>query len=202
MRKFIFAALVALTSVFAHAEVFSDVWYWDSLTEVKKKFPNATYIDHAPAWLKPGQRFIEIKGSGLSHTLLIHFEDAGPEAKKLLLERASSADLKTAAEADWITAEIVRLKDHPNDFIRVERVRIVYRDEVPISRFKTRYGEPTSCKFNESFDQVCEWEKRSMSAKLSNDGKFVYQADTYFTLAEQVESFRRRGTEAPAGALE
>lgn len=198
MRNAIFAVMVAATSICSHAEVFSDIWYNDTLASIKKQFPKAVYKDRAPAWLQADERFIEIQGSGLAHRLLIHFSDIGPPLKKIVIEKQQQTQSSTQQTIDWQADLLQRLTNTPDEFILVEWVRIAYIEKVPISRFKARYGEPASCKFDESFEQVCTWPKRGMTASLTEDGKFVYQADTRFTKEEKIESYRRRNEATPA----
>lgn len=198
MRNAIFAVMVAATSICSHAEVFSDIWYNDTLASIKKQFPKAVYKDLAPAWLQADERFIEIHGPGLSHRLLIQFADIGPLVKEVAVEDQEKNQSPTQQQLAWRASLLWRLTNAPDEFVVVESVRIVYSDKVPISRFKARYGEPESCKFNESFVQICTWPKRNMHANVTDDGKFVYQADTRFTKEEKIQSFHRRGEAVPA----
>lgn len=194
----LFCGLLAVASFCSHAEVFGDIWYRDSLSGIKKTYPKASYVQKSPAWLQEDNKFIEVKGSGLPYQILIHLNDEVKDLKGILDDLYRTDGDAKPADIEWRKDLATRLRNSPEDFIRVEWVRIVYQEKIPLSRFKSRYGEPSSCKFDESFIQVCTWKKRAMTAQVTDDGKFVLMAETEFTKEEKIESHRRRGEPIPS----
>lgn len=185
MKKILLSSLLALTSL-AHAEVFYEIQFNDTLGNIKQKYPNASYEKLKPAWLKPDEAFIQISGVGMQNELKVHFWDFRPMFRELL-NSPENKDNQGFKEAS---------NETDDKALVVSWVRVVYKNPVPIDVFKRKYGK-SSCKIDDDFNEVCEFPDRSISANLTKDGKFVHFADTSFTKKEKISSFRSRGERVP-----
>lgn len=66
------------------AETYRDIGPYDTLGDLKKMFPGATFTRRHPAWAQPTDVMYEVAGSGMSGTIVVKFYDSRPEYKKVL----------------------------------------------------------------------------------------------------------------------
>ncbi len=66
------------------SETYRDIGPYDTLGDLKKMFPGATFTRVHPAWAQPSDVMYEIKGRGMSGTTIVKFYDPRPEYKKAL----------------------------------------------------------------------------------------------------------------------
>ena len=156
MKAWLIACLLAISSL-AQAEVFYGIEFNDSFNEIKEKFPNATFVNVDAAWLKPSQSLISMTGSGIKSTVAMRFERFPA----------------TSIDADY------------GDNLRLWSVKIIYKQPIRFNEFKKKYGLPSRCLKDEDFEIFCEFVDHELTARISNDGNFVYYVNSYFTREEQ-----------------
>ena len=184
------AAYAALFAGACKAEVFLGITYEASLGDIKKLYPNAQYTKLTPAWLTENEAFFRVTGSGLGGELRIAFTDYRPGMRKFAKE-ATDQELAEAYRKAASKSE--------DESLRVDWVRLVYPSPVPLEVFKKKYGQPTSCSHDETFDLKCIWLGRAMVANMSKDGNSVTSADTRFTHQEKRDGYQKNWGWTPPG---
>lgn len=184
---FAVAALSLLVAPAASAEVFFELKYHATFGQVKAIYPNARYEKLAPAWLTASQAFYRMTGTGFPATVYVAFEDLRPEARKMIGAGNPGAELLK----DFASAS-------DEDALTIQWVRVVYPTSVPMNVFSERYGKPSKCERNATFDMECRWDASAILATMSRDGSFVEMATTSFTKAERHDGYLSRGLEIPS----
>lgn len=175
-------ACAALFTGASKAEVFFGVTYEASLGDIKKLYPNAQYTKQTPAWLTENDAFFKVAGSGLGGELRVAFTDYRPGMRKLAQETKDQELAETFRKA----------ASQPEDeSLRVDWVRLIYASPVSLEVFKKKYGQPTSCIHDETFDLKCSWLDRAMVANMSKDGNSVTSVDTGFTPKEKRDGYQK-----------
>jgi hypothetical protein len=64
--------VVTLVGV-GHTETYKDIGYVDSLGDLKKKFPNATFTNWSPGWAQDTDAMYSIVGRGMSGPIIVKF---------------------------------------------------------------------------------------------------------------------------------
>lgn len=191
--KRVFAVLAAFAALIAGAskeEVFLGVTYEASLGDIKKLYPYAQYTKLTPAWLTENEAFFKITGSGLSGELRIAFTDYRPGMRKFAQETTDQELAETFRKS---------ASKSENESLRVNWVRLIYTTPVPLEAFKKKYGQPTSCAHDETFDLKCTWLDKAMVANMSKDGDSVSSADTSFTRQEKKDGYQKNWGWTPPG---
>lgn len=187
------AACMTLFSGVSKAEVFFGINYAATLGEIKSSYPKAQYVKLNSAWITESDAFIKITGAGLGVDIRVAFEDLRPAAKKLFLLE----NQKTEADqmvSDGFKSMMAKTDD---EALTVEWVRLTYMSPIPIDVFKKRYGNPSKCEHDESFNLMCRWPEKALIAGMSADGKFVTNAESSFTKSEKQLLFIRSGKPIP-----
>lgn len=184
VNSILFVLLLSVTAI-GHAEILQEVNWMDSLGDVKKVYPNATYTRMTPAWLKNDESFIKITGPGLRGTILILFDDSRPSFKNSLTQNADDPDYK---DRELFTA----MSKKPDDTaLTVSWVRWVPDQPLPLERFKQRYGIP-KCDYDQTMEPYCKWGNKALDAAMSDDKKLVLSITTIFTKAEKRAIYVRK----------
>lgn len=76
----------ACTATPVGAETYHDIGPYDTLGDLRKMLPGAVFTRLHPAWAQPTDVMYEVKGRGLSGTIVVKFNDPRPEYKKELEE--------------------------------------------------------------------------------------------------------------------
>ena len=184
------SACAALFTGASRAEVFFGVTYEASLGDIKKLYPNAQYTKVTTAWLTENEAFFKVTGSGLGGELRIAFTDYRPGMRKLAQETTDQELAETYRKA---------ASKSEDESLRVDWVRLIYTSPIPLEAFKKKYGQPTPCSHDETFDLKCRWPAKAIVANMSKDGNFVHSADTSFTQQEKRDGYQKNWGWTPPG---
>lgn len=167
----------------AQAETYKGISPLDSLSDLKAKFPGATFKREHPAWAQENDVMYSITGEGMSGTIVVNFYDDRPYWRQLLSE-----------EQDETKKEALRsLANTPDDEITVSTVRWVPDYPFPVSRLITKYGKPDRSDFSEdNYQAYKEWTSRRMRAYLTDDAKNVMRIDFGFTDKERQDAWKKK----------
>src|SRR4030095_13382883 len=155
------------------AETYRDISPVDTLGDVKKKLPNGTFARLNPAWAQPSDVMYRISGFGLSGTIVVKFSDSRPNWKAAL----EKEETETAKEIYRKLAN-----ESEDDALKVDWVRWVPLQPIPLARFIAKYGHPEETGFSdEDLEPYRRWAKRGLVGYLSNDEKNVTRVDFNFT---------------------
>jgi len=187
---FLFMVLVALTllGVEAYAELYQGIGPLDTLGDLKKKFPNATFTKMNPAWAQEYDVMHKIQGSGISGTIVVKFYDGRPNWRKRAQE-ATDEKYKALCE---------RMANQPDDEVMVDWVRWLPDTPFPLERLITKYGKPDKSGFtDEDYTPYKEWTQKGVFVRLSDDGKKVLAIDFTHTKKEVDAAIQRMIEEQP-----
>jgi hypothetical protein len=190
MRRIPFAIVVGacLAANGAGAEILHGVLPLTSLGEVRKQYPNANFTNVKAAWVTEAEAFYEMKGDGFPGKLMLAFTDSRPLFRVFAKaecepEPKPSCDLYKAFAGE---ADI--------DALNVNWVRWIPPAPIPISRYKSRYGEPSKIDYGlADMRPYAEWTSFGLIAHLSDDKQQVIFVDTTFTKAEKRRAYQLKG---------
>jgi len=166
---------VALLSVQAYAELYQGIGPLDTLADIKKKYPNATFTKKAPAWAQETDVMYEIKGRGISGTIIVKFYDGRPNWR---VRAQEATDEKQKALYQ-------RLTNSPDDEVIADWVRWLPDIPFPVERMITKYGKPDKSGFtDDDYQPYKEWTQKGVFVRLSDDGKKVLVIDFTHTKKE------------------
>lgn len=189
IKKWLTLACLALATA-ANAEIFQGILWFDSLDDVKAKFPNASFVSEKVAWLQPNEAFYRISGPGMVGTLRILFDDSRPVFKDLLQENKGDPEYDK-------TGSFKRLANQPEgQALTVGWVRWIPERPIPLDRYKQRYGTPT-CEFDEQMSPICKWPSHELTASMTEDQKNVNFVTSAFTKAEKRSIYIRKFGKLP-----
>lgn len=166
----------------AYSETYKDIGPLDTLGDLKTRFPKAHFIKQNPAWTQNTDVMYQISGEGMSGRIIVKLYDARPKYRELLEKdpNGNTAELykKLANESD-------------DEAISVEWVRWVPDYIIPVARFISKYGKPDKSGFaDEDLQPYRLWEKKGLTAYLTDDEKNVVRVDFQFTRNEQRAAYR------------
>lgn len=204
MRK-LFLIILFICSAAARSEIYHGIASSSSLGDIKKQFPNATIVKVKAAWVPPSEGFYLMTGIGLGGSVYLDFYDSRPVFATLAMERANQAiPLRRLPDSDEKTAQLKELDERvaklnaianraDDEALTVAWVRWVPTSPIPIQRFVAKYGKPSRTDFdNNNMEPYSIWTARALSAKLSDDLKFVFSVDYGFTEAEKTSGCRSK----------
>lgn len=178
--------LVAVFLIFwcqqLHAEILQGVEPLDTLGDIKAKYPNAVFKAVKAAWVKEDEAFMSMEGPGFPGKLMIAFDDLRPMVRRWVTPEPGAS----ASSVEALRQAGEGLVDMPDDkALTVKWVRWIPQSAIPFARYKSRYGEPTKCDYNEAdMSPYCSWEHRGLNVNLSDDKSMVLNAEASFTTAE------------------
>jgi hypothetical protein len=185
---FVAAIALGLLCVQAYAELYQGIGPLDTLADLKKKYPNATFVKMNPAWAQEHDVMYQIKGSGISGTIIVKFYDGRPNW------RARSQE----ATDEKQKALYQRLANAPDDDVMVEWVRWLSSVPFPVERLITKYGKPDKSGFtDDDYQPYKEWTQKGIFVRLSDDGKMVLAVDFTHTKKEVDAAIQRMLEEQP-----
>lgn len=185
MRYFIFFLAFSL-SFSSNAEIYLGIGPLDTLGNVQKKFPRANITKLVVAWSQPHEALYEMKGSGISGTVVFLFNDFRSGWKDLA-EKSPEIELyeTMSQQSDAEALVIYWVRWIPDKFI-------------PLQRLVSKYGRPEKSAFSdENYEPYRGWEKKGVTAYLSDDEKFVKRIDFSYTRDEQRNAFLQRKLPVP-----
>lgn len=173
----VFIALPAL------AEIYKGVGPYDTLSDLKGKFPGATFNKIQPAWAQEYDVMYQITGVGLSGTIIVKFHDSRP-LWKTMLEKTDNESLKEAYR---------KMAERPDEDVVVSWVRWVPDLPFSVTRLITKYGKPDKDDFSEeNYQPYKQWDAKGIIAYLSDDGKQVVRIDFFFTDKELKDTYKAK----------
>jgi hypothetical protein len=126
----------------------------------------------------------QFTGSGLSGTIIVKFEDGRPNYKKQL--EANTNEARTA-----FLQRVANESDE--DALMVSWVRWIPDAPIPLQRLVAKYGPQEKAGFSdENYQPYREWERKGVSAYLSDDEKNVVRIDFAFTKDEQRKAWLKK----------
>ena len=177
MRFFIIFLLALSIACPVAAERFLGFNPGDRLADATKRFPNATFEENRPAWLQPYQRLVQITGAGIDGVVALKLEhevDAlASRLKDIAIKQLNHVTL-TETET-WALANypkiLERLRESPPlDPWEVKDIRWEPPRSLSAKSIAEKYGPPETDEQNEQFRRVLRWEKRGITAYLSEAG--------------------------------
>ncbi len=187
----------------AVAETYQGIGPWDTLGDVKARFPKAKFEKSSPAWAQSTDVMYQVSGRGMSGTIVVNFFDPRPRWKKSLEEFISWEDLEQTqapssgfdpAKLESARQEAIQKKieswekliEQPDDeALTVEWVRWVPFLPFPLQRLIAKYGKPEKAGFSDDdFQPYRAWTKKGVVAYLTDDEKKVERIDFNFTPEE------------------
>lgn len=167
-------ARAAATPLSPPAEIYMGIRPFDTLADVKKLFPNATFKDLKPAWAKPSDRLMSISGPGISGTIIVLFYEHRMSDRG----KSQHPDLPTInkmlGETDDVALEVEWVRWSP------------ISPGVPLARLVSKYGAVFEKGYDASdFQPFRQWKAAGVLAVLSDDEKTVIGVDFTFTPEER-----------------
>lgn len=180
-------------STYAYAETYRDIGLFDTLGDLKEKFPTANFSKQNPAWAQKTDVLYQISGEGMSGLIVVKFYDERPYLQALLMRAGDSLEPSVKER----TENMINQTDE--EAITVEWVRWVPDYPIPVTRFVSKYGKPDKSGFSdESLQPYRSWEKKGLTAHLTDNEKNVVRVDFEFTKSEQRAAYRKKGMAIPA----
>ncbi|HCI12598.1 MAG TPA: hypothetical protein DFK12_01180 [Gallionellaceae bacterium] len=167
-----------------YAETYKDIGPLDTLGDLKARFPKATFIKQNPAWAQKTDVMYQISGEGMSGKIIVKLYDGRPLYQEML-EKNPEID----------NSEFYRklVNETDDEAISVEWVRWIPDYIIPASRFISKYGKPDKSGFaDEDLQPYRLWEKKGLTAYLTDDEKNVVRVDFQFTRNEHRAAYLRK----------
>lgn len=179
-------------STSVYAETYRGIGPLDTLSDLKEKFPTAKFSKQNPAWALETDVLYQISGEGMSGIIVVKFDDDRPYIQQLLTRAGDSLESSTKEQAE----NLINRTDE--DAITVEWVRWVPDYVIPVTRFVSKYGKPDKSGFSdEDFQPYRSWEKKGLTAYLTDDEKNVVRVDFDFTKSEWRAAYLKKGMAIP-----
>lgn len=176
-----------------YAETYRDIGSMDTLGELKKKFPTANISKQNPAWAQKTDALYQISGEGMSGVIVVKFYDKRPYLQELLMRAGDSLDPSVKEKTENL------INQTEEEAITVEWVRWVPDYPIPVTRFVSKYGKPDKSGFaDENLQPYRSWEKKGLTAYLTDNEKNVVRVDFEFTKSEQRAAYLKKGMTPPA----
>ena len=186
----LFLMLTSLSVLNAQAERYLGISPNDRLTDVKRRLPNATYLESTPAWLQSHQRLIKLSGPGVEGVVGILFMHEADELasflKQVAVKQANRGEL-SSLEAEALRTypskiDSLRASPPPDPWI-VQEIRWQPSGVVLLKTLITRYGSPERDALNEQFQREVFWFGRGISADIL-DNESVQLLTFQFTFGD------------------
>ena len=168
------------------AEIYKDFLPYDSLATIKTKYPNAKLDPIKAAWLKDDEAFIGLSGVGILGSTNLKFSTSDNFLKMLITYNQDQIDKNPTADNSINEERIKKYNESLNlpldDRLTLDWLRWISPDPIPLERLISKYGKPDKFDFlADTFQPYCLWDKKGVLANLSDDKKFVYSIEYYFT---------------------
>ena len=205
MRQALFLLLWACLAVgassAAHAEILQNVYPYNTLGDIRARYPQAEFKRVAAAWVTEDQAFYSMQGAGFVGTLYLAFSDQRPQWKR----RATATvgvDFNALSLEDQVARNNAWKPD--DEALVIAWVRWIPPKPIPLSRLKARYGNPSKCDFdNSDFTPLCHWPARALVVQTTDDHQMATLLETGFTEDERRAELRKMfPAPAPAGKPE
>lgn len=173
-RCFVVLIFIFGLSVNSFAELFMNFQPYESLSEIKAKYPNATFTKINPAWAKENDIMFSLTGEGLGGKIVLQLFDD----REFFQELCEPPDVK---QKDIC---VNRFNDPENMYI-LSMVRWIPFSKISIEKLTSKYGKP-KFKTDEQFNNYAFWQNKKIFALLNDTKTIVSHIDYYFT-DEEIE---------------
>ena len=185
-RQLLVAVIALLVSATpSYADQYFGVFPGAAVSDVRNLFPNAEFEELKPAWLKPYQRLVQIRGEGIDGVIAFLFEDELSVAKResaRLTEKKDRGE-RLSEEEKYILRSyeetIGKYLSEPNtEPWKVDDIRWQPNTPIALSKLITRYGKPDKEEIREDMQRVKIWKTRGITAFIEDNdivGLIVYR---------------------------
>lgn len=183
-----FAALVLASGQSLAATMF-ELAPFQTVTDIRAKWPGATLTRVELAWVKDGEVSMKMRGQGLPGELLVLFNDWRPTFTKMIAQNeADGVDPNLTV----ITAR-AEVRKGNDDSLTLEWFRWIPPAPIPMDRVIRMYGKPSVCKPSPAdFSPICRWVAEGISITQSNDEKSAVLFDFQFSKSERRDGWTKR----------
>lgn len=202
LKILLFLMLASMSGLNVQAERYLGISPGERLTDIKRRLPNATYIESKPAWLQGHQHLIKLSGPGIEGMIGILFEHEADGLAAILrqvaVKQANRGEL-SSFEAEALRTypskiESLRMSPSPDPWI-VQEIRWQPNGMVLLKTLVARYGIPERDALNEQFQREVFWPGRGISADIL-DNESVQLLTFRFTIGDYLcSTFWKRGEE-------
>jgi hypothetical protein len=181
---FVLSVALLLQSQPSRAEIYRGIGPLHTLANVKELLPGAKFERLQPAWAQAEDAMYSITGRGISGTIIVKFYDNRPyfrqEGQRETDATLKQFDEKLAAQSD-------------EEALRVEWVRWVPDEPIPLQRFISKYGKPDKQGFSdENMEPYMTWTTKGIMVVLSDNEKAVLKVDYEFTKDERRQAYKAK----------
>lgn len=199
--KRVIVGLMMACALSANAELLFGIGPLETLGDIRKRFPNATFKQVKAAWVKEDQGLYSMEGPGHPGKLVLAFSDGRPLWRELAASARSAvqaASEPTQGDLDWASRSSELAHESDDVSLTISWVRWIPPAPIPLTRYKAKYGQPDKCGFSDAdMSPYCEWTSRALLVELSDDQRNVIQAETAFTRAEMRAAHLRKYQRVP-----
>ena len=150
------ALTLVLCASMAQAEIFMGIMPGSSVSDLKRKFPNAKFEELTPAWLKRDERLIRIAGRGLEGRIVVKLDDRKPVWKSMFdKQNCSSEENRDSDYCNYLRVKIV--SSTPDESYVPVWVRFIPYGQVKTRTIIRKYGKPDSIEITETFIKLVCW---------------------------------------------
>jgi hypothetical protein len=175
-RVMVLVVLLILSNT-TYAEIYENIGPCDTYSDLKQKFPNATFEKKNPAWATDKDLMCTISGVGIIGTIVVKFQDNRAQHTKKF-EKIIKDDIE--AQTKIKTSEPL----FGDDSLVVEWVRWVPDSPIPIQRFISKYGKwDGKGYYDQDLAPYREW-KRGIAIILTEDEKKAISVNYHFTTGD------------------
>jgi hypothetical protein len=189
INVYIFLLLILFSNI-SVAEIYKDFLPGDSLAIIKTKYPNAKLEEIKAAWVKDNESFIGLTGVGIIGSINLKFSTLDDFIKEMIKytedEIAKNPSSDNSENERLINSFNESLNRPLDQRLTLDWLRWVSPDPIPFERLVSKYGKPEKCDFDpDTFQPICLWLSKGVSANLSDDKKYVYSIEFSFTAEDR-----------------
>ena len=155
------------------AELYMEFVPYESINDIKARYPNATFTKISPAWAKESDAMYSMEGAGIPGKIVF----------RLFYDVRFFQEFCATRENEIKSKFCESKLSNPENMMLLEMVRFIPDKKISTKSIISKYGKP-KYSTDENFNVFAEWDKRKISALLSEDKKFVNHIDYSFTEAE------------------
>jgi len=179
----------------ALADTYHGIGYAYSLNDVRAMFPSASFEEVNAAWLKEGEKFYLITGTGIVGSIRIKFDDI----RKVYSDLYQKEPRGTYQEKLYYFA--TSLAD--SQAYLVEWVRWSPGYALPVRNVIQKYGKKHQRHIDEQdFSVTYSWPDRSIDVDASDDGERVINVNFGFTQKERDAGYALRAKKVAQAFVE
>lgn len=180
MKIFFLAIFIVFgLSTNCFSEIYKDLVPYKTLKELREAYPTATFTEIVPAWAKEDDIMYSLEGIGIPGKLVLMLIDDHKFFQNFCITR-NTDEINTLCDS--------KLSD-PENMIWLNWTRWIPAVKIPLKKLTEKYGKATFTT-DDYFHDYAEWNKRKISALLTNDKIFVEHVNFHFTDDEYEEALK------------